>query len=102
MRYNRTTPTAIPEIMLPLPERLSGSLVVAEIWDTLKAVTSDLNNPSNTLILESAGIIVHGNDLRTSYDERGQSNISRHMGVDVGQPMTWQWTIIGFWHLLLF
>lgn len=42
-----------------------------EIWDTLKAVTSDLSNPSNTLILESAGIIVHGNDLRTSYDERG-------------------------------
>jgi len=42
-----------------------------EIWDTLKAVTSDLDNPSNPLILESAGIIVHGNDLRTSYDERG-------------------------------
>jgi len=42
-----------------------------EIWDTLRAVTSDLDNPSNPLILESAGIIVHGNDLRTSYDERG-------------------------------
>jgi len=48
-----------------------GVLVGAEIWDTLRAVTSDLDNPSNPLILESAGIIVHGNDLRTSYDERG-------------------------------
>lgn len=44
----------------------------AEIWDTLKAVTSDLDNPNNKLILESAGVTVHGNDLRTTYDERGQ------------------------------
>ena len=45
--------------------------VGAEIWDTLKAVTSDLDTPSNSLILESAGVIVHGRDLRATYDERG-------------------------------
>lgn len=45
--------------------------LAAEIWDTLRAVTSDPDNPNNTLILESAGVTVHDNDLRTTYDERG-------------------------------
>jgi hypothetical protein len=65
-----------PEGIICVLLRLIGNLVGAEIWDTLKAVTSDLSNPSNSLILESAGIIVHGNDLRTSYDERGQDTPS--------------------------
>lgn len=43
-----------------------------EIWDTLKAVVEDLDNPNNTMILESAGITLPGSrDLRVAYDERG-------------------------------
>ncbi len=44
---------------------------VAEVWDTLKAVAEDLDNDNNKLFLQAVGIKVINNDLRSTYDERG-------------------------------
>ena len=52
----------------------------SEIWDALRAVTADLDNPNNQLILDSAGIIVHHRDLSSTYDERGWSTSCQWCG----------------------